>query len=223
MELSDFLKTHFGDYNFGEQDKSMILDSIHVMLNNPPRYQPFRKNGEPFYAHPLSAASTLIDLGLPAYVVCAELMHDVVEDSEFRYSLERMEHYFHLRIRQIIEGVTKLPKDQFATKVDRIMESYRRIIRMLPDYWEIIFAKLADRKHNLETLGAFEPEKQAAICVETLWCLIPIAKKIAPSYVPPEFQSALHDLTAAVEREAEERLALVTTNYCRRFLRSIAI
>lgn len=223
MDVISFLKIHLGDHHYSRRAKGMLLEAVHVATLNPPERQPFRKNGEPFYTHCLSAASTLIDFDLPAYIVCSAVMHDVVEDSNFHYSFEQVQQYFGQRIRLIIEGVTKLPKDQFATKVDRIIESYRRMIKMLPRRWEIIFVKLADRKHNLETLGAFEPEKQAAICDETLWCLVPIARHVASKYVPASYRSALHDLIAAVEREAQERAAIATAECCRRLPRQTIV
>ena len=129
-----------------------------------------RKSGEPFILHPLSVAIIVAkDMGLGATTICASILHDVVEDTE--YSISDIKNMFGPRVAVIVDGLTKLSGD-FESKQAL---SLKKILMTLSEDVRVILIKIADRLHNMRTLDSMEPQKKIKIAGETLYLFVPLA------------------------------------------------
>ncbi|MFX1534655.1 MAG: HD domain-containing protein [Promethearchaeota archaeon] len=131
-------------------------------------------NGEPYITHPIA-----VSLMLTAYseeIICAALLHDVLEDTNT--SVEEIEQKFGSKIRILVQGVTKLPKSQFPSKIERDKKSWEKLEKDVQKEPNIILIKLADRIHNLRTIEALSPDRQRIKLKETLDLMIPLAKQL---------------------------------------------
>src|SRR5512136_1802761 len=117
-----------------------------------------RRSGEAYLVHPLEVAYTLADLHLDTSSIVAGLLHDVVEDT--LTTLESVAEYFGEDVAHIVAGVTKISKLQFESREQAAAENLRKMILAMVDDIRVILVKLADRLHNMRTLGFLEPEKQ---------------------------------------------------------------
>lgn len=146
----------------------------------------FRKSGEPYITHPLAVASILASWHLDAATVCAGLMHDVLEDTHV--AKVEMAEKFGIEITEIVDGVSKLDKLRFATHALLEAESFRKMLLAMSRDVRVILVKLADRLHNMRTLGVMRPEKQRRIATETLDIYVPIAHQLGINTVFRELQ-----------------------------------
>ncbi|NCC24245.1 MAG: bifunctional (p)ppGpp synthetase/guanosine-3',5'-bis(diphosphate) 3'-pyrophosphohydrolase [Deltaproteobacteria bacterium] len=135
-----------------------------------------RLSGEPYLSHPLEVANILAEFQLDAATICAGLLHDTVEDT--KASLEDIEHQFGAEVTQIVDGVTKISKMQFASKEQAQAENIRKMILAMADDIRVILVKLADRLHNMLTLEHQKDYKQRAIGQETLDIYAPLANRL---------------------------------------------
>ncbi|MBS6511406.1 MAG: HD domain-containing protein, partial [Clostridiales bacterium] len=117
-----------------------------------------RNSGEPYIVHPYEVTRILADLGLDNVSICASMLHDVPEDTEF--TIENVEMEFSAEIARIVDGVTKLKKFDFQSKEDAQAESMRKMFLAMASDIRVILIMLADRLHNMRTLGYKTPEKQ---------------------------------------------------------------
>ncbi len=145
-----------------------------------------RMSGEPYYKHPLEAANILLDYSLDSASICAALLHDVIEDTEF--SEEEMRLKFGDEITNLIVGVTKLSKIKFRSKEEEQAENFRKLFFSIAEDIRVIFIKLADRLHNMRTLSALPQEKQLRIASETLDIYAPIASRIGLYKIKSELE-----------------------------------
>ncbi|MBX3114435.1 MAG: bifunctional (p)ppGpp synthetase/guanosine-3',5'-bis(diphosphate) 3'-pyrophosphohydrolase [Fimbriimonadaceae bacterium] len=145
----------------------------------------FRKTGEPYIIHPVAVAIIVAEIGMDEDSICAALMHDVLEDTEL--TAERIEELFGADIRAMVEGVTKLVhqkmlegsvRERAAAESVRAAESLRKLLLAMADDFRVMVIKLADRLHNMQTLGAMAIEKQTRIANETLEVYAPIAARL---------------------------------------------
>src|ERR1700754_744436 len=125
-----------------------------------------RKSGEPFVLHPLGVAKICAQLRQQTPVVVAALLHDVVEDTETTSDELRSE--FGEEVAQLVEGVTKLSRIQFASREEAQAENYRKMILSMARDVRVIVLKLADRLHNMRTLAPLSKQKQLQTSKETL-------------------------------------------------------
>ena len=125
-----------------------------------------RKSGEPYIIHPLSVAITLAELGMDDRTIAAGLLHDVVEDTGC--SGESLKKEFGEDIKFLVEGVTKLDKLSCVSQEERQIESYRKMFVAMAEDVRVIIVKLADRLHNMRTMGFQSPEKQKKNCTGDL-------------------------------------------------------
>ena len=116
-----------------------------------------RKSGEPYIIHPVQVAYILSTLGLDDSTICAALLHDVVEDTEI--TKQDLKNEFGAEIAELVDGVTKMRRINFVTKESQRLANTRKITNGLSKDVRIILIKLADRKHNMETLEFKRPEK----------------------------------------------------------------
>jgi len=148
-----------------------------------------RKSGEPFVIHPIEVALLLADLNMDAETVTAGLLHDTVEDTDLTF--DQVETMFGTVVRSIVEGetkVSKLPKLAFYDYADEQAENLRQMFIAMTDDYRIIIVKLADRLHNMRTLGAMKPEKQVKISRETLDIFAPLAHRMGIWQVKSELE-----------------------------------
>ena len=134
-----------------------------------------RRSGEPYILHPLAVARIVChEMGLGSTSICCALLHDVVEDTE--YSTEDIRALFGDKIASIVEGLTKISREMLPDKVESAQaENFRKLILTMNDDIRVILIKIADRLHNMRTLGAMPRNKQLKIAGETLFIYAPIA------------------------------------------------
>jgi guanosine-3',5'-bis(diphosphate) 3'-pyrophosphohydrolase len=145
-----------------------------------------RRSGEPYLSHPLEVANILADMGLDRTALAAGLLHDVLEDTEL--TEDELRDAFGKDVAALVEGVTKIGRVQGAPPETRQAESLRKIILAMTDDPRVIFIKLADRIHNLKTLGPLDAEKRRAIARETLDIYAPIANRLGMGRIRAELE-----------------------------------
>ena len=121
----------------------------------------FRASGEPYIVHPIAVADLLREIGASAGVIAAGFLHDVVEDTDV--TPEQIQQHFGIEVRALVEGVTKLGGIHFTNKTEAQAENLRRMFLAMASDIRVVLVKLADRLHNMRTLGALKPEKQQRI------------------------------------------------------------
>jgi GTP pyrophosphokinase len=154
-----------------------------------------RRSGEPYITHPLAVASILAELGVDTTTLVAALLHDTVEDTV--YTLEQARADFGDEVAQLVDGVTKLDKLRLGDAAEA--ETIRKLILAMARDLRVLVIKLADRIHNMRTLGFQPPHKQRRIATATLDVLVPLADRLGIQV----FKRELEDLAfAALEPEA---------------------
>ena len=136
-----------------------------------------RRSGESYILHPIAVAQIVIsELGLGSTSICAALLHDVVEDTE--YTREDIEANFGSKIASIVEGLTKISGGIFGDKASLQAENFRKLLLSMSTDIRVVLIKMADRLHNMRTLGSMRPEKQFKIAGETLYVYAPLAHRL---------------------------------------------
>ena len=135
-----------------------------------------RMSGAPYLSHPLAVADILADMKLDVATICASLMHDTVEDTET--TLEDISALLGPEIAALVDGVTKISQLATNTKSTRQVESLRKMILAMAEDIRVILIKLADRLHNMRTLGYLPERKQKSIAEETLYIYAPMAHRL---------------------------------------------
>jgi guanosine-3',5'-bis(diphosphate) 3'-pyrophosphohydrolase len=178
----------------------------------------FRASGEPYIIHPIAVADLLRDIGASAGVIAAGFLHDVVEDTDV--TPEEIEQHFGAEVRALVEGVTKLGGIHFTNKTEAQAENLRRMFLAMASDIRVVLVKLADRLHNMRTLGALKPEKQQRIARETREIYAPLANRLgigrfkweledlAFKILEPEAYREVQQEVATKRSEREERLAV---------------
>lgn len=146
-----------------------------------------RRSGEPYILHPIAVAKIVIsELGLGSTSICAALLHDVVEDTEF--TREDIEATFGEKIASIVEGLTKISGGIFGDKASIQAENFRKLLLSMSSDIRVILIKMADRLHNMRTLGSLRPEKQHKIAGETLYIYAPLAHRLGLFKIKTELE-----------------------------------
>ena len=135
-----------------------------------------RRSGEPYIIHPIAVASILSDLKVDTASIIAAILHDVVEDTNTQ--LAEIEAEFGKVISDLVDGLTKIGKIKFRSSQERMAENFRKMILAMAKDLRVILVKLADRLHNMRTLGALNIEKRRRIAQETLDIYAPIASRL---------------------------------------------
>lgn len=144
-----------------------------------------RKSGEPYILHPIAVARICAEeIGLgPTAIVCA-LLHDVVEDTDV--TLDEIEHEFGIRVRRIVDGLTKLDNAYNAESPQA--ENFKKVLSTLVEDVRVVLIKMADRLHNMRTLGSMPRHKQLKIAAETSYMYAPLAHRLGLYTIKTEFQ-----------------------------------
>ncbi|WP_438982525.1 RelA/SpoT family protein [Vulcanococcus sp.] len=191
-----------------------------------------RASGEPYICHPVAVADLLRDIGASAGVIAAGFLHDVVEDTDV--TPEEIEQHFGLEVRGLVEGVTKLGGIHFTNKTEAQAENLRRMFLAMASDIRVVLVKLADRLHNMRTLGALKPEKQQRIARETREIYGPLANRLgigrfkweledlAFKILEPEAFRDVQQQVASKRSDREERLG-VTVQLLRDRLASVGL
>ncbi|HZS55371.1 MAG TPA: bifunctional (p)ppGpp synthetase/guanosine-3',5'-bis(diphosphate) 3'-pyrophosphohydrolase [Bryobacteraceae bacterium] len=167
-----------------------------------------RKSGEPYITHPLAVAHILADMQMDLVSIETGLLHDVLEDTQTKP--EEVRALFGEDVLRCVDGVTKLSKISLANREDRQAESLRKMLLAMTGDIRVVIVKLADRLHNMRTLGSLAPERQKAIAQETLDIYAPIAHRLGMGKIRGELEDlafqALHPEEAAeLLREIESK------------------
>jgi GTP pyrophosphokinase len=171
-----------------------------------------RVSGEDFIEHPLGVATILADLGMDTTTLVAALLHDVVEDTEL--TLEEIEPEFGPHVAEIVDGLTKLDKITFRSKEAEQAENVRKMFVAMAKDIRVLLIKLADRLHNMRTLGSMPESKQRAKANETLEIYAPLAHRLGVNRIMWELEdlsfATLHpktfqEIASLVEKRSGER------------------
>lgn len=146
-----------------------------------------RRSGEPYILHPIAVAKIVSqEIGLGSTSICAALLHDVVEDTE--YTVEDIELNFGKKIAMIVDGLTKISGGIFGDKASVQAENFRKLLLTMAEDIRVILIKMADRLHNMRTLGSMLPSKQYKIAGETLYIYAPLAHRLGLFAIKTELE-----------------------------------
>lgn len=146
-----------------------------------------RHSGEPYILHPIAVAKIANqEIGLGSTSICAALLHDVVEDTD--YTIEDLEQQFGKKIAQIVAGLTKISGGIFGDKASVQAENFRKLLLTMSEDIRVVLLKMADRLHNMRTLGSLPPNKQYKIAGETLYIYAPLAHRLGLFTIKTELE-----------------------------------
>jgi GTP pyrophosphokinase len=174
------------------------LRRAYVLAESSHRGQ-MRKSGDPYITHPLAVTLLLAQLGAETTTLTASLLHDTVEDTDV--TLEQVREEFGEEVGYLVDGVTKLEKVDYGAAAEP--ETFRKMLVATGNDVRVMSIKLADRLHNMRTLGVMRPEKQVRIAKVTRDVLIPLAERLGVQAL----KSELEDLTFAILHPEEHKLA----------------
>lgn len=157
-----------------------------------------RLSGEPYIMHPLAVATIACkEIGLGSTSICAALLHDVVEDTD--YTIVDIENIFGAKIAQIVDGLTKISGGIFGDKASAQAENFKKLLLTMSDDIRVILIKICDRLHNMRTLASQPANKQYKIAGETLYIYAPLANRLGLNQIKTE----LEDLSFKYEHPEE--------------------
>ncbi len=157
-----------------------------------------RLSGEPYIMHPIAVAQIASEeMGLGSTSICAALLHDVVEDTD--YTVEDIENIFGKKIAGIVDGLTKISGGIFGDKASTQAENFKKLLLTMSDDIRVILIKICDRLHNMRTLASQPANKQYKIAGETLYIYAPLANRLGLNKIKTE----LEDLSFKFEHPEE--------------------
>lgn len=160
-----------------------------------------RRSGEPYIMHPIAVARIACEeIGLGSTSICAALLHDVVEDTE--YTFEDIQNLFGTKIASIVEGLTKIAGGIFGERASLQAETFKKLLLTMSEDIRVILIKISDRLHNMRTLSSMQPSKQYKIAGETLYIYAPIASRLGLNRIKNE----LEDLSFKYEHPDDYQL-----------------
>ena len=190
-------------------DEKMINDAFQVLLNNYMNSRHRKKtdlitkafnfakqahkgvrrlSGEPYIMHPIAVAQIVCsEIGLGSTSICAALLHDVVEDTE--YTVEDIENMFGAKIAQIVDGLTKISGGIFGEQASAQAENFKKLLLTMSEDIRVILIKIADRLHNMRTLESQPANKQYKIAGETLYLYAPLAHRLGLYKIKSELEN----------------------------------
>ncbi|MCQ2207259.1 MAG: RelA/SpoT family protein [Paludibacteraceae bacterium] len=146
-----------------------------------------RRSGEPYIMHPIAVAQIVAEeLGLGSTSICSALLHDVVEDTDT--SVEDIKNLFGDKISIIVDGLTKISGGVFGTQASAQAENFRKLLLTMSEDIRVVLIKMADRLHNMRTLGSMPPHKQLKIAGETQYIYAPLANRLGLYAIKTELE-----------------------------------
>jgi RelA/SpoT family (p)ppGpp synthetase len=182
--LFEGLKTKVSAYLPAEQVD--LIQAAYVLARDAHEGQT-RSSGDPYITHPVAVTGILADMRLDHETLMAALLHDVIEDTE--YSKEDLSLAFGDTVAELVEGVSKLDKLKFGSKQEAQAENFRKMLMAMVQDIRVILIKLADRTHNMRTLGSLRPEKRRRIALETLEIYSPMAHRLGIHDIKNELEN----------------------------------
>ncbi len=179
-----------------------------------------RRSGEPYILHPIAVAKIASqEIGLGSTSICAALLHDVVEDTD--YTVEDIEQQFGPKIAELVNGLTKISGGIFGDKASMQAENFRKLLLTMSEDIRVVLIKIADRLHNMRTLGSMAPNKQYKIAGETLYIYAPLAYRMGLFNIKTELEDlsfkyehpAAYERITGLLRESEERRSAVYSDF----------
>ena len=147
-----------------------------------------RLSGEPYIMHPIAVAQIACsEVGLGSTSICAALLHDVVEDTD--YTVEDIENIFGAKIAQIVDGLTKISGGIFGEQASAQAENFKKLLLTMSDDIRVIIIKICDRLHNMRTLESQPANKQYKIAGETLYIYAPLANRLGLNKIKTELEN----------------------------------
>ena len=187
-----------------------------------------RRSGEPYILHPIAVARIVNrEIGLGSTSICAALLHDVVEDTD--YTVEDIEQHFGPKIAQLVAGLTKISGGIFGDKASLQAENFRHLLLTMSEDIRVVLIKMADRLHNMRTLSSMAPNKQYKIAGETLYIYAPLAHRLGLFSIKTELEDLSfkyehpqqYDEIARQVRESEEKRNSVYSDFSEPILRAL--
>jgi len=175
-----------------------------------------RADGQPYITHPITVAKLLLGMGMDKYTIAAGLLHDVIEDTSV--TVEQLSEKFGGTATNLVQGVTKIGKLHFSTRAEAQVENLRKMLLAMTEDIRVIIIKLADRLHNLRTLGSLPAAKKQRIAQETLEIYAPLAHRLGIATIQWELEDLCFqhlepevyvDLIRKVNQQHQEREAFV--------------
>lgn len=177
-----------------------------------------RRSGEPYILHPIAVAKIASqEIGLGSTSICTALLHDVVEDTE--YTVEDIRYHFGDKIAQLVAGLTKISGGIFGDKASLQAENFRKLLLTMSEDIRVVLIKMADRLHNMRTLGSMAPNKQYKIAGETLYIYAPLAHRLGLFAIKTELEDlafkyehpqAYEEISRKIQESASQRSAVYT-------------
>lgn len=183
MYLFEGLKQQISAYLPAEQ--VAMVQQAYVLARDAHAPQT-RSSGEPYITHPVAVTSILAEMRMDHETLMAALLHDVIEDTE--YSKEDLEQRFGSTVAELVQGVSKLDKVKFKDIKEFEVTNLQKMFMAMTQDIRVILIKLADRTHNMRTIGALKPEKRRRIAKETLELYAPIANRLGIHNIKNELE-----------------------------------
>lgn len=183
MTFFDSLNTIIESYLPSEQ--IALIKQAYLMAKEGHEGQ-FRSSGEPYITHPVAVACIIAEMKLDHEAVMAALLHDVIEDTP--YTEAEIAEAFGQNVADIVQGVSKLDKLKFRTRQEAQVENFRKMILAMTKDLRVVLIKLADRTHNMRTLGSLRPDKRTRIAKETLEIYTPLAHRLGIEHIKNELE-----------------------------------
>ncbi len=173
-------------------DANLELLNVAYVYAAKKHFGQLRHSGEPYLSHPLSVAYILATMNMDTESIIAGMLHDTLEDTDA--TMEEIENLFGKDIVFLVDGLTKIGKIEFKSKEEKQAENFRKMLISMSEDVRVILIKLADRLHNMRTIGSLRPDKQARIAAETLEIYAPLADRLGIAWIKWE----LEDLSFSV-------------------------
>ncbi len=187
-------------------DQQEKLKQVYIVARDAHEGQ-FRSSGEPYITHPVAVSYILAEMRLDYETLAAALLHDVIEDTET--TQDDLAEMFGETIAELVEGVSKLDKLKFRDRKEAQAENFRKMVMAMVQDIRVVLIKLADRTHNMRTLGALRPDKRRRIANETLEVFAPIANRLGIHNIKNELEElgfqALYPMRYRVLKESVRR------------------
>ena len=184
--ISDFCQYLEKSTNFDQKQIQKVYEAY--LYAAQAHIKQYRKSGEPYIYHPISVSKILAEMNMDVDSLVAGMLHDVIEDTE--QSKQDIIKRFGETVANLVDGVSKLTNLQFNSKQEEQAENFRKMLMAMTDDIRVIIIKLADRLHNMRTLGAMPPHKKREKARETLEIYAPIAYRLGMT----KFRNELEDL-----------------------------